>query len=126
MTEEKEIEKVYPVKYIPTGIVQNMTKKLVDECMNVDPNNWEVLDDSYTQKSEEEKPTLLEIMTDEVGEEELNPTAEKPAEVQVEPKAEAKAEGKNKNNKKAKAEAKAEGKNKNNKKAKAEAKAEGK
>lgn len=108
MTKEK-IEKVYPVKYIPTGIVQNMTKKLVDEVMNVDPNNWEVLDDSYTQKSEEEKPTLLEIMTDEVGDEELNPTAEKPAEVQVEPKAEAKAEGKN-NKANNKAEAKAEGK----------------
>ncbi len=109
MEENKEIGRIYPVRYIPTGIVQNMTKKLVDEVMDVDPNNWEVLDCDYVQKVEEDKPTLLEIMTDEVGEEALKPTVEKPVEVQVEPKAEAKAENKkNKSNKKPKAEAKAE------------------
>lgn len=103
-----ENEKNYSVKYIPTGIIQQMPKRLVDEVMNIDPNNWEVLDDSYVQKTEEEKPTLLEIMTDEVGEDELKPTTKENLAVE---KAEAKSEGKNKDKKEnKKAEAKSEGK----------------
>lgn len=70
-------DKIIQVKYIPTGYVQSMTEKRVDEVMEVDPNNWEVVNGDYERKTEEEKPSLLEIMTEEVGKEELKPTKKK-------------------------------------------------